>query len=280
MFKTQLSVVLGTGLLGGIGGLLLHVSGMSEIMEGPFIKEEGAAPAALNALILVALLLIGALLLITISKVKLTFMKILGFFSFFAATFIVCLTYLYALNTPPYVPEPISLLVAVVTLYLVAAHPLSPATAVAQMCIGSLLGPLIASMVPSSSLLAMLVAAALYDVFSVYKGPLRALLDQFTEHSDKLVEKKTRASPLIPFVINLGDAAIGMGDVVFYSSLSSLALTTPSLDPARFTLVLASMFIGLRLTFKLLEKQRYAPALPLPIAISVAAYILYNLVKG
>ncbi|MEM1509463.1 MAG: hypothetical protein QXY49_05005 [Thermofilaceae archaeon] len=280
VFKAQLSVVLSTGFLGGVGGFLLHVSGISEMMEGPFVKEEGVGPATINALILVALLLIGALLLLIISKIKLSFMKILGYFSFFTATFIVCLVYLYALNAPLNIPEPVSLLVAIIVLYLVTAHPLSLTTAAAQVCIGSLLGPLIASMVPSSSLLAMLIAAALYDIFSVYKGPLKALLDQFTEHSKELPEKKTRSSPLVPFAINLGDAAIGMGDIVFYSSLSSLSLTTPTLDLIRFTLILVSMFIGLQLTFKLLEKYRYAPALPLPITISVATYILYNLVRG
>ena len=71
-----------------------------------------------------------------------------------------------------------------------------------------------------------------------------------------------------------------MGDVILYSSMGALALLSPRLDFLRFAIVLLSMLIGVHATLKLLEKRRYVAALPIPLSLSLATYLSYNLLSA
>ncbi|MCC6049270.1 MAG: hypothetical protein LM580_01090 [Thermofilum sp.] len=266
-------------LLGGLGGWLLAATGLAEEIEGPFVKEEGAGAAFFNALLFASLLLAGALLLLALTRIRFALVKALGYFAFFMAAFLVGETFTVACGVEPAPATFASLAFALSATLSLALRPLSPLVVLTQVAVGSLTGSIIAAMVPPASLVAMLAAAAAYDLYAVYKGPLKRLLDGLPKGPPSRGESDRRPSPLTPFTVNVGGVALGMGDVVLYGATSSLALLTPSPDVLRMLLVIPAAIVGLALTLKLAEKRGYAPALPLPVALALAAYLAYNAIK-
>lgn len=261
---------------------MLAATGIAEEIEGPFIKEEGTEAALFNAVFFVSLLLAGALLLLILTRIRFSLMKALGYLAFFMAAFLVGETYTVACGVDPALATLASLIFAFSATFSLAQRPLSPPVVFAQIAVGSLTGSIIAAMVPPISLMAMLAAAAAYDIYAVYRGPLKRLLDRIPKDlpSQNREEGSRSPSPLTPFTVNIGGVALGMGDVVLYGALSSLALLTPTLDILRVLLVVPSAIVGVALTLKLVEKKGYAPALPLPIALSLAVYLAYNAMRG
>ncbi|MEM2187257.1 MAG: hypothetical protein QW407_06655 [Thermofilaceae archaeon] len=275
-FIKALIVALASVLLGGAGGWLLHTSGVSEELEGPFIREEGASAALLNAAMFVAMLLVGALLLLALLRFRVSALKLLGYATFALAAFTVGEIYLAALNLDPAHATVLSTAFTALTIILIAFQPLAIYTVSIQILVGALIGAVIAAMVPPLSMVTMLVAAALYDVYSVYRGPLKRIIQRVSGEQRDAGEQ--RRSLLTPFAVNVGGLALGMGDVILYSSLSSVALLTPTPDYCRLVVIAAAVLIGLFSTLKIVEKKGYAPALPLPILLSIAAFLLYNYV--
>jgi len=267
-------------LLGGLGGWVLAATGIAEEIEGPFVKEGGAEAAFFNALLFVSLLLAGALLLLALTRIRFSLMKALGYLAFFTAAFLVGETYGVACGADPTLAMFASLIFAFSATFSLALRPLLPPVVLVQIAVGSLTGSIIAAMVPPTSLMAMLAAAALYDLYAVYRGPLKRMLNGLSKGSPSWGEGEKKPSPLTPFTVNIGGVALGMGDVVLYGALSSLALLTPSPDILRMLLVIPAVIAGVALTLKLVEKRGYAPALPLPTALALAAYLAYNAVKG
>jgi len=265
-------------LLGGLGGWVLAATGVAEEIEGPFVKHGGAEAAFFNALLFVSLLLAGALLLLALTRIRLSLVKALGYLAFFMAAFLVGETYSVALGMDPALATFASLAFAFSSTFSLALRPFSPPVVLAQIAVGSLTGSIIAAMVPPMSLVAMLAAAAAYDLYAVYGGPLKRILEGLPKGSPSRSEGARKPSPLTPFTVNIGGVALGMGDVVLYGALSSLALLTPSLDVFRMLLVVPATIAGLALTLKLVERRGYAPALPLPLALALAVYLAYNAV--
>jgi len=254
---------------------VLHATGLSSELEGPFLREGGAAATALNVGIFVAMLLAGALLLLVLLRLKPLALRALGYAVFALATFVVCEIYLAAVGLDPSSATVVAMASSALSSALAAVRPSSPTTAAVQVVVGSLTGAMLTAMVPPTSMLAMLLAASLYDVYAVYKGPLQRLLQSLPRGEGG--SRRASAGLLVPFAVDVGGLALGMGDVILYASLSSLALLTPQPDPARLAAVVAAGLVGVYLTLELLVKKRgYAPALTLPVLASAIAYVVYN----
>lgn len=275
-FAKVLAVALTSVLLGGVGGWLLESSGVSEELQGPFVKEEGAGAAVFNAGIFLAMLLAGALLILVLLHYKLYAMKVIGFAAFALAAFMVGEVYLATVWLDAGQATALSAALALSSVLLVALRPTAFYTVAVQVAVGSLTGAVIAAMVAPLSMLAMLLAAALYDIYAVYWGPLKRLVQRVSGGGQN--SSGQRRSVFTPFAVNLGGLALGMGDVILYGSLSSLAFLAPAPDARRLVVVAAAVLIGVYLTLKLVEKKGYAPALPLPVLLSVAVYTVYNVV--
>jgi len=277
ILRAQLLLVACTSILGGLGGIAICLTGVESVIEGPFIKEEGLTPALLNSLLFVALLFAGALmiLVILIKLRKASLLKLLASFSLSSAAFLVCEVYAYALVEEPAIAiDLLSLGISALTLYAVLKHPLNPVSAALQLAVGSLLGPILAFMVAPLSLLLMLLAASLYDLYAVHRGPLKRVLEETSSRGGR------NAPPILsPLTVSLGGVTVGMGDVILYSSMIALSLTRPNLDFLRYVVVLAALYTGVYLTFKLLERRRYVAALPIPMLLSILAYTLYLTLK-
>lgn len=126
--------------------------------------------------------------------------------------------------------------------------------------IGSLTGTFLGASIPTMTAIVLLAALAVYDLVSVYRGPI----GKIAEMAD-LEEFKGA-------VLTVGDLTIGMGDLVFYSMLTSTAMV--NFGTLSYLGAFAGVLIGSYLGFKMLERREVFPGLPFAICIGLAAMII------
>lgn len=276
--REQLYLVLSTGLIGGVGGLILYSTGIGEELEGPFIKEEGLTPALINSLLLMVLLLAGAfiLLFILVRLRRRSVFRLVAVSSFFAASLLVGEVYLAALLPPSPLTLALTWLLGLAATAIVTKRAESRVAPMVQVVVGALVGPIVTFMVTPTSVVLMLLAASLYDVYAVFRGPLRSIVEETAGGEGGGGDRG--GSILTPLAVRLGAVMVGMGDVILYSAFSALALTSPYPSPIRLACVEAAVFLGVYATFRMLERRRAMPALPLPITAGVAAYAMAVLI--
>lgn len=109
---------------------------------------------------------------------------------------------------------------------------------------------------PSWTIVVMCLALACWDVYAVFKGPLRKIIEHEGNDLNSRLERM--------MLISVGGSSIGMGDVVFYSLLLMFAVQISYLAAglAYFTIP-----FGVVATFFLLETKKFKalPGLPIPI---------------
>jgi presenilin-like A22 family membrane protease len=126
--------------------------------------------------------------------------------------------------------------------------------------IGSLTGTFLGASIPTMTAIVLLAALAVYDLVSVYRGPI----GKIAEMAD-LEEFKGA-------VLTVGDLTIGMGDLVFCSMLTSNAMV--NFGMLSYLGAFAGVLIGSYLGFKMLERREVFPGLPFAICIGLAAMII------
>jgi presenilin-like A22 family membrane protease len=126
--------------------------------------------------------------------------------------------------------------------------------------IGSLTGTFLGASIPTLTAIVLLAALAVYDLVSVYRGPI----GKIAEMAD-LEEFKGA-------VFTVGDLTIGMGDLVFYSMLVSNAMV--NFGTLAYVGAFAGVLIGSFLGFKMLERREVFPGLPFAICLGLAAMII------
>ena len=133
--------------------------------------------------------------------------------------------------------------------------------------VGAQVGSFFAETLPLWTALALPVAFAVYDIYAVFRGPLKALVG--TAPNVALVGMSIRA----------GEFTLGLGDIVFYTLLPSLAYFefdgTLGIAPALLTIV--AIDVGMVATLFLLSKRRLLPGLPIPMLLGVAVLGFYLL---
>lgn len=118
---------------------------------------------------------------------------------------------------------------------------------------------------PSFPLTALLlpVAFSIYDIYAVFRGPLRQLVG---------------ISPNIALngmSVRLGEFTLGLGDIVFYTMLPSLAMFYVSYSSTLLQGFYASLATilaidaGVVVTLYLLSKRKMLPGLPIPMLLGV-----------
>jgi len=111
----------------------------------------------------------------------------------------------------------------------------------------------------------LLTIFAMYDIFTVYKGPLGKLMDEIVEESPISYAAK---KPLI----------IGLGDIAFFSI--PIAYSLAYFDLLWTVIVIISIFIGFFITgiiFIILAKKKkkaVMPGLPIPIAFALITILV------
>lgn len=126
--------------------------------------------------------------------------------------------------------------------------------------IGSLTGTFLGASIPTLTAVVLLGGLAVYDLISVYRGPI----GKIAEIAD-LEEFKGAA-------FTVGDLTMGMGDLVFYSMLVSNAMISFGL--LAYVGAFAGVAVGSFLGFKMLERREMFPGLPIAIALGLAAMLI------
>lgn len=134
--------------------------------------------------------------------------------------------------------------------------------------VGAEVGSFFATL-PLATALLLPIAFAIYDIYAVFRGPLKSLIGT----GEKVA--------LVGMSIRAGEFTLGLGDVVFYTMLPSLPLAqlvagVPSMTAvAAAFATLAVMDVGVIATLFLLSKRRLLPGLPIPIMLGILVLVLY-----
>jgi len=127
------------------------------------------------------------------------------------------------------------------------------------LCLGGALGTFLGVSVPTLSAIVILGFLAIYDVFAVYHGPVGKIA-------------RTGLEQLRGLSFSFKDVQMGLGDLTFYSMLTSRVLldSGPIFCLASVIGVLAGVFLA----FKMLERKGIFPGLPLPTALGLIPMIV------
>ena len=122
--------------------------------------------------------------------------------------------------------------------------------------IGGMTGTFLGVSIPTLTAIVLLLALAGYDLFAVYKGPI----GKMAQSTD--LEEFTGA------VFTYGDLTVGMGDMVFYSMLASIAMI--NFGPLPFVAAAFGVVAGAYIGFKMLEGRDMFPGLPFAVVLGLA----------
>lgn len=131
--------------------------------------------------------------------------------------------------------------------------------------VGAEVGSFFAETLPQWTALALPIAFAIYDIYAVFKGPLKSLIGTAPNIA------------LVGMSIKAGEFTLGLGDVVFYTLLPSLAFFTfyPTLGIVPALLTILAIDVGMVITLFLLSKRRLLPGLPIPMLLGVLVIVGY-----
>ena len=118
----------------------------------------------------------------------------------------------------------------------------------------SLSSILLALTLPLCAILALSAALAIFDIYSVFKGPL--------------------SKGIPPFVLsaNVSGLSIGIGDLIFYSLIPASLLIDKGLLIAVTGCVLIN--VGALISMSMLRVKRMLPGLPIPFLLSLPLFFL------
>jgi len=233
----------------------------------------GSTPAgsAFNAIFLVGFAFAATLVLVYVLRKKMVrSFKTLVFASVaFSAFFLNLITvdsvayqYLPASIELPVVFGSSFLLVALVA-YVVFVKNIAWLSTVILALIGAEVGSFFALTLPLYTAILLPIAFSAYDIYAVFRGPLKQLIS--IDSNVALAGMSIRA----------GEFTLGLGDVVFYTMLPSIALAyLPVAAP--FETILA-IDIGVVVTLYLLSKKRLLPGLPIPMLLGMLVLAFYFL---
>lgn len=122
-------------------------------------------------------------------------------------------------------------------------------------------GSYFASTIPILTALLLPLGFSLYDIYTVFKGPLRSLVNDLPAESLTAVSSK------------IGDFSVGTGDTVFYAMIPALAYYQFTVSSAFVALV--AVDIGVGITLYLLTKARLLPGLPIPMFFGLAVLLAF-----
>ncbi|MHB9301425.1 hypothetical protein [Thermofilum pendens] len=280
---SMLAVAVVVSLLSAVWALVLVSSGITEVLGSPFVYEEGPRGAIVNSVLTLLLVLLGTGVLLAMIKLrKARFIPALTAFAVAFSFWGISELYFYAFSAFDQRILPIadatSILLAVTTGALILKPVNATLLNALLIAYGTMAGALLFATLPSWSVFGIAVVLAAYDLYSVFRGPLKKILESTIAQEQAPADKLH--SPLRGSVVVIRGLALGMGDVLVYSMLSPAFLLYPRVSVERWILSNLALTAGLYATLEMLKRRRYMPALPLPVAFSVAAYLAYTLVSG
>ena len=121
--------------------------------------------------------------------------------------------------------------------------------------VGAEVGSFFAETLSPWTALALPIAFSVYDIYAVFRGPLKALIGT------------APGIALVGMSVKAGEFTLGLGDIVFYTMLPSLALFQFGVVQSLYTM--AAIDVGMVITLVLLSRRRLLPGLPIPMLLGV-----------
>ncbi len=247
--------------------------------EGPptlITGGSGAAGSAVNVILYVGFAFVATLLLLRLLRRRMvSSFKVLIFTSLaisaFALTFITSDGFFYQFLQPTAeLAADIAVSLAVVALigYTIFVKNRPWLSTIVIAFVGAEVGSFFATL-PLYTALLLPIAFAIYDIYAVFRGPLKSLIGT----GEKVA--------LVGMSIRAGEFTLGLGDVVFYTMLPSLPLAQLVAGTPSMTVIVAAiatlivMDVGVVATLFLLSKRRLLPGLPIPMVLGVLVLVLY-----
>jgi Presenilin len=132
--------------------------------------------------------------------------------------------------------------------------------------VGAEVGSFFAETLDPWTALALPIAFSLYDLYAVFKGPLKQLIGTNSNVA------------LVGMSIKAGEFTLGLGDIVFYTMLPSLALfRVANNGTVASILTILAIDAGVVVTLYLLSKKRLLPGLPIPMLLGVLTLAFFLL---
>ncbi len=149
-----------------------------------------------------------------------------------------------------------------------------------------LIGRLVSIQLELGAVVFFAILLSIYDIYSVFRGPLSKIIGKPQKIDHPLVLDRVSFEYQIkevfgqgtPVLVLRNSTLLGVGDPMFYSILLYQALILWNLSG--MTIVALTLSIGAILTNYLLTKISPLPALPLPVGITLIAYLGLFLMIG
>ncbi len=144
--------------------------------------------------------------------------------------------------------------------------------------IGLLTGALMGVIMPLWTTLAILIGISLWDIFAVKskRGPIKEMIDIASDkYSDSGFSKEDLQDKMDrgEIMYDTSKLEIGIGDLAFYSMLTSSALIQSNLLIVMISTSIA-IIIGTGITISGLKRNKILPGLPISIFIGIATMLL------
>ncbi|MFX0170024.1 MAG: presenilin family intramembrane aspartyl protease [Candidatus Hodarchaeota archaeon] len=255
-----LTSMIGAGLLGiivAISDIRLYAEPISESVFGPLA-------AIANAILFVVLATVGAtfvVLLLKYGKEHLLRYLLIGAFTFISIVIVAYFGYLFLIVfqfVDPLLGGLIGFAFAITSTFcFIMVDSQNRLKNGALLVFGSGVGAFLGVVLPVWTSVLLLVGLAIYDYYSVKKGPIRKIVELTEDDPDKLTALSVSSS----------EWDIGLGDVAFYGMITVLSIVNFGFLPA--ILAVIGVVAGFLITLRLLEKRGIMAGLPIPIALGL-----------
>jgi len=233
--------------------------------SGPSYAPAGTSGvgSALNAVILVAIAAVLTFALLWLLRRKMvTPFKVIVFGSVAFSAFILTMVTAdnFAVNyLPSNLEAPVAFgapsVLVILVAYIIFVKNTPWLSTIILAFIGAEVGSFFAETLSPWTALALPIAFSIYDIYAVFRGPLKSLIGT------------APGIALVGMSIKAGEFTLGLGDIVFYTLLPSLALFQFGLAQSLYTIL--AIDVGMVITLFLLSKRRLLPGLPIPMLLGV-----------
>ena len=255
----------------------LVTSNILESIETPFLREVSLSATIYNSILFFLLVVVGSILLFIIVKIrKISILKLLFISSFLISLYGIIEIYGIAIMTLLDIPidyyidifQILFIIASFITTFVVFKMRENLLTTTITLIYGSAAGCLFGVIIPLWSIILISLLVSLYDIYSVFYGPLKYLINLEPSNGIEVGGRDTLLKGVtVPFL----GIHIGLGDIIFYSMIVSGTYIYTNI--IRAFIIGMGICVGAFITFKLLEKRRALPALPIPVFLSTALLI-------
>jgi Presenilin len=269
---TPANLILAAGIVAVIQLVALSISNLNDPVYADIVNSTGysfnpggSSPAGstFNAFLLVGFAFALTLGLVWLLRRKMvTSFKVIIFGSVAFSAFILTLVTadVFAID---YLPASLELpfafgvpaLMVVLIGYIIFVKNMAWLSTLVLAFVGAQVGSFFALTLPTWTALALPIAFSIYDIYAVFRGPLKALVG--TAPGVALVGMSIRA----------GEFTLGLGDIVFYTLLPCFALLQFGVVQSLYVIV--AINAGMVITLFQLSKRRLLPGLPIPMLFGI-----------